>query len=155
MTLNDLLKTLKTMTPQAAVVFSTQEAVIGGGYHVSELKAARITSIDCAGRTSEWNEAVVQLLDGPGGAHMSVGKFVRILENSLSKLEALKDVPALVEFAPGNAGLRRFSLDIKNNTADRVDIQLSDEKAVCKPAFAFAGRAGDHGAKAPANRCCS
>lgn len=137
MTLTDLAETLKTLDANASLVFSTPNAVIGGGYHVTELKVLNITSIDCAGRTSDWREAALQLLDGSTGEHMKVGKFLGILEGSLRKVDGLSDAPVHVEFAPNNAGLRRFEIGAVRHTQDKVEVALSETKATCKPAFAF------------------
>lgn len=149
MTLTDLAEMLKTLDANAPLVFSTPNAVIGGGYHVSELKALNITSIDCGGRTSQWREAALQLLDGSAGEHMKVGKFAGILKSSLRKVDGLSDAPVHVEFAPNNAGLRRFEIGSVQTIQNRVEIALSETKATCKPAFAFQSQPKQEAAK-----CC-
>lgn len=152
MTLSDLVATLKTQDPQAPLVFATPDAEIGGGYHVTELKVLNITSIDCAGRTSEWREAAVQLLDGRVGEHMKVGKFVGILENSLRKVQGLGDAPAHVEFSPNNEGLQRYEIKFGAPSKDQVLIRLATAQATCKPASVFKQRSK---AVATNSRCCA
>ena len=153
MTLTELLTRLRETDRDAALVFRADGAPISGGYHVTELKAAKITGIDCGGRISEWTEASLQLLDGHGGEHMKVGKFVGILEHSLKTVENLSDAPAHVEFALGNAGLRRYEMAEVGSDAAIAEVRLEETRAMCKPAEYGIRRASDP--KSPKqSRCC-
>lgn len=132
MTLNDLLDFLKAHDPQSPLVFKTQGGDIGSGYHVTELKRATVRSIDCGGRESSWIETSVQLLDGRGGSHMRVGKFIDILDRSVKQIDHLGDADARVEFSLGNDGLRLFEITRPQATDEGVSIRLNDASATCK-----------------------
>ena len=132
-TLNALVAALESAGPDDAAVFSTSAGDIGGGYHVTELKLVSIASIDCGGRMDNWTETHLQLLDGHGGARMSVGKFIGIARHSAKKLPELADAPLFVEFAPRNDGLRRYRIDAVSSGTNRVQIALREDAAVCKP----------------------
>ena len=80
-----------------------------------------------------WTETHLQLLDGRGGARMSVGKFIGIARQPAKKLPGLADAPLFVEFAPRNDGLRRYRIAAVSYGTDRVQIALRDDAAVCKP----------------------
>ena len=84
------------------LIFRSDEGDIGGGYHVTELKQASINSIDCGGRTDEWTETVLQLLDGSGDTPMSIEKFVAIVRRSEVALPGLSDAPLYFEFGHVN-----------------------------------------------------
>lgn len=155
MTLNEMLSQLKEKDPNVALMFLTEDERIGGGYHVTELKSANITSIDCGGNVAAWTEASLQLLDGDEGTHMRVGKFVGILEHSLRKIRPLRDVPAHVEFSPGNVGLRRFEMEILETESSKAEIRLSDTSAACKPAASGHCGSGCTGKSEPKTACCS
>lgn len=148
MNLNDVIAALSDAPDTSPLVFTTAEGEVGAGYHVTELKLAQITGIDCAARVSKWTEASLQLLDGApldseeGRAHMPLGKFLGILRQSEWKVPGLGDAPLKVEFAHGNEGLRTFELGKPEITDDRVVIRLQGSHAVCKPAFAWAGVRG-------------
>lgn len=132
-TLNALLALLESANPDDAAVFSTSAGDIGGGYHVTELKLASIRSIDCGGQTDSWTETHLQLLDGHGGAHMSVEKLSKIASHSAKKLPGLGDAPFLVEFAPHNDGLGRYRIGAVTSEPGRVVIALRNDVAMCKP----------------------
>lgn len=134
MTFAKLLSSLKQLDTTADLIFEVGEHVIGAGYHVTELRHSTSTGIDCGGSIETWQEARLQLLDGPGATYMSVGKFKDILEKSLSKLSKLSDVPLLVEFSPDNFGLKLMALDEPLMKEGQVSLKLRDSMAICKPA---------------------
>lgn len=134
MTFATLLSSLKTLDATADLIFEVDDRVIGAGYHVTEIRHSTSTGIDCGGNVETWQEARLQLLDGPGTTHMSVGKFSYILEKSLSKLPKLSEVPLLVEFSPDNFGLKLMALDEPLMKDGQVSLRLQDTRAICKPA---------------------
>jgi len=72
MTLNDLLTDLKSIPKleDTHLAFLLDGDVFETGYHITELKFAEITGVDCAGRLSNWQEAALQVLDGDGPMEM-------------------------------------------------------------------------------------
>lgn len=154
MTLTDILTGLAKHNADAALIFSTEASEIAGGYHVTEVKAAQLTSIDCGGRLSHWTEASVQLLDGRFGSHMKVGKFQGILAQSLSVVEALRTAPVHVEFAPGNQGLRRYEIASVESDAASVTVRLREGRAQCKPAAGHGVAPVPDTKRRSETRCC-
>ncbi len=134
MTFAQLMAQLAQFDPDRALIFQADGQAIGGGYHVTELQHLVSTGIDCCGNIERWQEARFQLLDGAGKTHMPVGKFLGILDRSLSKLPELADVPLLVEYAPGNLGLRTMRPSEPEARGAAVLIALNDLSAICKPA---------------------
>lgn len=134
MTLDDLVAATRALPADAPLVFSTKDGPIGEGYHVTELKLARIDSIDCGARTDAWTEATLQLLDGRGRSHMPVGRFAGILEQSARHIDGLGGSPLRVEFAHGNDGLGIFDISAPELADGRVSLKLEPIRAHCKPA---------------------
>lgn len=134
MTFATLLSSLKTFDGAAALTFEVDDRIIGAGYHVTELRHSLSTGIDCGGNVETWQEARLQLLDGSGETHMSLGKFRAIVEKSLDRLPELADVPLLVEFSPDNRGLKLMALDAPLMKDGRICVRLRDSRALCKPA---------------------
>ncbi|QPH53272.1 DUF6428 family protein [Pontivivens ytuae] len=118
------------------VIFATPEGEIGGGYHVTELTLADIRGIDCGGRQAQWREAGLELLDGPGGAHMTAGKLHAILRQSRMAVDGLAEAPLHVLFGHGNGTLGRYEVDGFARHGDRVEVRLSPGRARCKPMLA-------------------
>lgn len=135
MTLNEMREILKQKNPDAPLVFSTMAETIGAGYHVTELKASDITSIDCAGNVSRWTETALQLLDGEGRDYMKVGKFLGILNHSFATVESLMASQAFVEFSPNNEGLRKYEPALQETGSDIAEFGLIDVRAHCKPSL--------------------
>ena len=133
-TLSDLLGSLAGAHPDLPAVFRADGAEIGAGYHVTELKLADISSIDCIGRQSRFAEAQMQLLDGQDGETLTVGKISTILNRSMAALPGLGDAPLSIEFAHGNRGLARYRLGAPEISDRRVRLPLVADRARCKPA---------------------
>lgn len=139
MTLEKLLNELKHLDLTLPLIFSYEGGEIGAGYHVTEIKSAHIKSIDCGRRISEWDEMLIQLLDGQKGQHMIASKFVSIVEHSSKVLGSLETKPVYFEFALKNLGLELFSLERIEVIEDRILARLTPNRAMCKPASLFIG----------------
>lgn len=156
MTLQEMLSALEGMPGDAPVLFETETGPVARGYHVTELKRAAITSIDCGGRVASWDEAALQLLDGPQdsevGAHMAAGKLCAILRRCLAGVPGLGAAPLSVEFAPGNVGLRLYEPGLPEHVDGEVRLRLTERRALCKPA----ARVGRRTPETPTARvaCC-
>lgn len=159
MTFAELLTKLEPFDPKAPLIFEANWRAIGAGYHVTELRHSTTTGIDCGGNVETWGEARLQLMDGPGRTHMSVGKFVGIVKKSTDRLPELADAPIMVEFSPDNRGLKLMTIDGPESTDDRVILELRDTTALCKPAQKFAISAGTKssccGTPQAASACCA
>ena len=113
--------------------FTSEGRAIGGGYHITELKRARIDSMDCGQRRASWTEVTLQLLDGGDGPFMAVGKFLSVMEKCAGELEGADDAPLRIEFAFANDGLQTFELGDPEMRDHGVEIELRKARAVCKP----------------------
>jgi hypothetical protein len=134
-----IIDALEKLDPDTPLAFATAAGAVGGGYHITELKHTLVRSIDCGGREDSWEEAHLQLLDGPGGDLLPVGKVARILGRCLAALPDPADAPLSVEFGHGNAGLGRFTPEAPERANGRAVIFLRPETAACKPAADFTG----------------
>ena len=104
------------------------------GYHVTELQAAQIQSIDCGGRRRTLSQTRVQLLDGPSGAdqYMTATKFAAILDRSRKAIPALAEAPIVFEGAAGNEGLSLFRVN-RLDTRPSARLHLTPDGAQCRP----------------------
>ena len=146
MTLQDFHDRLAQASPDARVVFATDEGRISAGYHVTEFKLAQIQSIDCGATPSQWTEASFQLLDGRGGEHMTAQKFQAILTRSAAILPGLLAAPFRIEFSIGNKGLRIHTVSAVTEEDGALIVDLKDDAAACKPML--------RAQSAPAARAC-
>ena len=156
-TLADFEATLKALPADAPLIFTTRDGAIKAGYHVTEFKVADINSVDCGGKVDHWQEASMQLLDGFGGEHMAVGKFLGILGHSIVAVKGLATAGAFVEFAPMNVGLRSYQLSAVTLHDGVVEVALKERGPMCKAANRVAAPKVEASAKCcgiPLPRCC-
>lgn len=92
---NELTSYLKGRNASEQVLFEVEGDQVGRGYHLTELRVAKINSIDCGGVADAWDEAQVQVqvLDAPGQEAMSAGKMTAILPRSVAEIDGLADAP--------------------------------------------------------------
>ncbi|MEP0942499.1 MAG: DUF6428 family protein [Rhizobiaceae bacterium] len=147
-TFANLLSDLQSQNPASPLIFATDAGAIGAGYHVTELRHSLSKGIDCGGKIETWQEARLQLLDGQGSEHMSVGKFSSIVEKSISAMPVLADAPLLIEFGHNNNALKLMTARTSESDGDSVVMRLDDAHAVCKPAVRLMGGLEDQDA------CC-
>lgn len=133
-TLEALIVRLGNANPDMPVEFACDGQVLGSGYHVTELKLARIASIDCGGRTSDFMQAQMQLLDGVAGAHLTAGKVGAILSRSAKAIPGLAEAELIVEAAPGNQGLGLYHVAELTEGKGTLRVALASDRATCKPA---------------------
>ncbi|MEP4339791.1 MAG: DUF6428 family protein, partial [Roseobacter sp.] len=141
-TFAELLTRLQRQDPIKPLVFTTEDGEIGAGYHVTELRHSVSKGIDCGGNVETWEDAKLQLLDGRGSEHMTVGKFNDIIEKSLSTVPELRNAPLLVEFGHSNERLTIMSLHGPEISDAAVVLSLDDARAVCKPTTPSGRRVG-------------
>ena len=144
---NDLTAFLRRRAATDQVLFEAEGDAVGRGYHLTELRLARISSIDCGGVADAWDEAQMQVLDAPGDTAMSAGKMAAILDRSAAEIEGLAHAPLNVEFSPGNQGLGRYRLGAPRLADGAVTLPLTAigpeckalTRAFAKPAAAVCG----------------
>lgn len=157
MHLNDLIDFLATQPADRPIVYHTAEETIGTGYHLTELKAAPVTSIDCGGNVASFPEVTMQLLDGQDSEYMKVGKLLAILRHSLKEIPALNDAETRVEFSHFNNGLQLYTLGDPQVNEEAVTLPLVTIGAQCKPAVAaraLSPKAAQTGCCGSRSTCC-
>lgn len=156
-TLRELAAELSRHPGKAPTVIETARGALGAGFHVTELKLARMTSIDCGGRTEAWTEAAMELLDGEGEAEraMPAAKLGRIIETSMRAVDGLGEAPLRVEAALGNDGIERHLMAGVSERHGRVVIALQPARAACKPALDLAASGACRPGRQSAQTCCA
>lgn len=132
----DGLKAIFEANPNLPLVFRLGDETINPGYHVTEIKHAVINAMDCGQGTEQWDEIIVQLLDGSAlfkGEHMSCAKFTGIVSTAIGSLTVDENTLTYIEFAPNNAALRKLVIDSVKQSESEVVVHLSSPTAMCKP----------------------
>lgn len=133
---NSLVDVLNQLsgTPDLPLLFSLDGINIGNGYHVTEIKLADITSVDCGSGSDRWQEVIIQLLDGASAKPaMTCGKFRSIMNKAQASLKPANDSRLVFEYSPSNGTLQRLQVHTVSNQNDSRIIELGGTKAECKP----------------------
>ena len=117
------------------LVFVYGAKAISAGYHVTEVKAAQLSSLDCGANPESWSETIIQLWDveSDGATHMQVSKFLGIL-SQVERRVAL-DPEALLIFEAGDSAspMQVFTVGSIIAMTDHVEVTLAPRPATCKP----------------------
>lgn len=142
-TMTDLVAAFDTLPAELPVTFRTGDGALGKGTHVTEVKLARIESVDCSAQRHHWTEAHVQLLDFGLGRPLTAGKTKAILSTCVQALPDLAGAPVLAEGSLRNQGLSRLSLALDRVDATQAIIALAPMTAACKAAPVSSGSKTD------------
>ena len=147
------LKAVLEANPDSPLIFSFEGQAINPSYHVTEVKHAAMNSLDCGSGKDQWEEIIVQLIDGSAlfkGKHMSCRKFMGIVGKAIESLSFDENTATFIEFAPNNEGLRKLVIDRVDQNEGQVLVHLSSPTALCKPyQRAMAGKLVE-----PSNNSC-
>ena len=138
-TLNTFIERLSGFSDKELIFLAEGEG-IRADYHVTEVKLAHIRGLDCGKQTAEWNETLIQLLDGPktpseNASFMNAGKFMKIALAGKSKLPSEDDGELYFEFAPDNKAMRKLSVQLVEEREGQLFVELGPVAALCKPAL--------------------
>ena len=168
------LKNTLSTHPEAELVFLVDDSPINKGYHITEIKHADIKSLDCGRGTDEWQEIIIQILDGslPGAnQNMSCEKFLGIVGASNTALDVGAQADLFFEFSPGNGTIQRMQIQSIETSPTSTVVSLDGVRAQCKPLAklldATKARVSEccigsqsnnnsqqHGKKSESRRCC-
>lgn len=133
-TARDLLDVL-ALDPAKPLVFVRDGATIRPGYHVTEVKTGRFTSLDCGAQFEAWTETFIQLWDVDDGdrTYMTAGKFAAIIDKvvRLSPFDA--GTKLTFEVSDGEQAMRLFKAAGMEADDHRVTVRLVQRPASCKP----------------------
>ena len=132
MNLQDLNTALMPVADDVSIRFQSDEGLVGPGFHITELKAAKIEAIDCGGAMDQWDEVILQLMDGHEGQPMRADRLRSILKHSIGKIPALAEAEVRVEFSHGNQGMGIHRMSNLHLGDAQAVIELTQDQAVCK-----------------------
>ncbi|KVV13323.1 DUF6428 family protein [Flavobacterium sp. TAB 87] len=113
----------------------TKDTFVHPSFHITEIKQANITSVDCGGKKNEWTEIIVQLWEPEvleNNRSMQVTKALSIIE--LVEKSVALDYNAAVKIEFGNAVFETKQMlpqefEIKN---DELILKLQTDATQCK-----------------------
>jgi hypothetical protein len=127
---------------------------VNAAYHITEIKQAPITSVDCGGVMNKWTEVIVQLwepADVPEERSMQVQKALSII--NLVEQSLPLDTAAIVKIEFGNSAFDTRQMHPAGFTIedDNLIVDLRPDTVQCKAQ----DRGGSCGTTATGDECCA
>jgi len=74
------------------------------GYHLTELKAASLQTVDCGGQMNQWQETIAQLWvpSDPDPDYLTTGKFLKIFDKVGGMIPLNLDTEIRIEYGDEN-----------------------------------------------------
>jgi hypothetical protein len=127
---------------------------VGAAYHITEIKQAPITSVDCGGVINKWTEVIVQLWEPQGKPQdraMQVGKALSIIELVENALPLNPDGIVKIEFGNSKFDTRQMLPKDIIVDGDNLIVDLRPDAVQCKAIE----RGGNCGTNDNGEECCS
>jgi hypothetical protein len=135
--IDSLSKLRATLQPLAELplVFIYDDRRIAPGYHVTEVKAAHLSSLDCGANPESWSETVIQLwdVDATAPVHMKAAKFLGILEQVERRVALDADGLLIFECGDSSRPMKVFTVGHISAADGQVTVELAARTATCKP----------------------
>jgi len=109
---------------------------VNANYHITEIKNTTINSVDCGGKTNNWQETIVQLWENPlefgKRTFMTVSKAIEIFDRVNAINPLLLDTEIKIEY--GNSSFHTANLVVhsivENDTS--IIVKLHSDITQCK-----------------------
>ncbi|WP_311950779.1 DUF6428 family protein [Mucilaginibacter terrae] len=141
--------------PQLRLQFQyNEDQWVDASYHITEIKQAPITSVDCGGKMSSWTEIIIQLWEPPqkdSERAMEVSKalsIIQLVENVLP-LNPLGTVK--IEFGNSQFDTRQMYPAEISVQEENLLVNLSPDFTQCKAI----NRGGSCGTNDKGEECCA
>lgn len=134
-TTREFINLLKPYTNKS-LVFEQDGRRIQPGYHVTEIKSAIFSSLDCGARPQQWQETIVQLWDvqdEPERGHMSMRKFMGIWRKVDEAIALNGDAEIKFEWGDAEKPAVHYIYAGLKDEENALVILLEPVRATCKP----------------------
>ena len=104
-------------------------------FHITEIKQANITSVDCGGKMNAWTEIIVQLWEPntqDSLRSMKVEKAISIIELVEKTLPLNPNSPVKIEFGNDTFDTRQMHPQDFEINEDEIIVKLQADKTQCK-----------------------
>ena len=112
------------------------ETLVPAGYHVTEVKAVTIKSMDCGGKANAWDETIIQLMDGTQGearaGFMTTTKFLSIYDRVAAHIPVEGSAEVRFEYGNTTQPAMQYHLSGVDVQPGRVLVSLSQPGVTCK-----------------------
>lgn len=130
------------------------DAWVDASYHITEIKQAPITSVDCGGKMNSWTEIIVQLwepLERDGNCAMQVNKALSIIQLVEKALPLNPLATVKIEFGNSQFDTRQMYPGDMSIQDGNLVVDLNPDFTQCKAI----SRGGSCGTNDKGEECCT
>ena len=104
------------------------------GYHLTELKAASLQTVDCGGQTNQWEETIAQLWvpSNPDGDYVTAGKFLEIFGKVSGMIPLNLDSEIRIEYGDENFFPSTYHIRSVTHANGVTRVLLEPPRTTCK-----------------------
>jgi len=149
MTTQEFIAQLRRHPDKELVFVNADGDAIHGGYHLTEIKAAKFDTVDCGGEKNQWNETIMQLWvpeNEQSDDFMTAGKFLSIYDKVSRMIDIDDAAEVRFEYGDDNFFPSNYHVESLTENGDTVHVELRPPQTTCK---------ARHRRAAGASSCCS
>jgi hypothetical protein len=121
--------------PENQLVFVDEHGhAVHAGYHLTELKAVTLDTVDCGGQANQWQETIVQLWV-PANAdysYMTADKFLKIFDKVRGMIPLNFDAAIRVEYGDETFFPSTYDVRSVTHAEDVTHVLLQTPETTCK-----------------------
>lgn len=134
------------------------ETWINPNYHITEIKQAQITAVDCGGRLDSWIEVVIQLWEPSSSdtqESMKAEKALKIIDIVEAKIALPHSAVVKIEYGNPGFGTRQMPVSGIGSDGVNLNIYLEPDTTQCKASDVCGKPEIRLSELTPAANCCS
>lgn len=140
--------------PEMGLLFKYgEDQFVKASYHITEIKQAPITSVDCGGVVNRWTEVILQLMEPQNekGTLMPVAKALSIISIVEKALALEPNALVKIEFGNSEFDTRQMLPAQISLQGSNLVVDLQADQVECKAI----GRGGSCGTADDKDDCCA
>jgi len=135
MKVHEFINTLQENPGKAFTFRINDNVVIAPNAHFTEIKQSSIRSLDCGGKATRWNEAIMQwwtASDADDGHRISSTKVLDIFDR-LDRLDDIdRSAELRMEYDENVIGVRSYTLELFSIDRNVISFELAAQTTQCK-----------------------
>lgn len=131
---NEFISELRAAPSQPLIFESVAGHRVQAGYHLTELKAASLRTVDCGGKVNQWPETIIQLWvpPDPDDEYITAGKFLKIFDRVRGMIPLETEAEIRVEYGDENIFPSTYHVRSVSHDRGSTCVLLEPPEATCK-----------------------
>jgi hypothetical protein len=130
----ELISELRRVPSNQLIFVNLDGQTVHRGYHLTELKAVSLHTVDCGGQTNQWQETIAQLWvpSDPDPDYMTVGKFLKIFDKVSGMIPLNLEAEIRIEYGDDNFFPSAYRVETVAQEQGVTRVSLVPPATTCK-----------------------